>query len=168
MRIRDLSCENAGTVSSGAELGRWLRRQREKRAWARLEMARRLIQAARANGDTAIPGTGSLTRNIYRWERGTFSPSERYRLYNYQAFGISPEEFGAGPAQSLPYQITISAAEVAGLLDDLRAIFREYCAESHPTAEDLRISKDDGMAHLPDPGDAQQIWPPLNKVAFWH
>lgn len=41
---------------SGQELGAWLRRQREARAWARSEMARQLIRVAHSNGDTSIPG----------------------------------------------------------------------------------------------------------------
>jgi hypothetical protein len=54
---------------SGPELGTWLRQQREARSWARPEMARQLIQAARSNGDLSLPRVGSVTQNIYRWER---------------------------------------------------------------------------------------------------
>jgi transcriptional regulator with XRE-family HTH domain len=133
-----VSCENAERVSPGGqELGGWLRRQREARGWARPEMARRLITAARTNGDTSVPGVGSLVRNIHRWERGGVCPSERYRLCYCRAFGISPEDFGTGQAESLPYRINITAEDVAGLLDDLRAIFREYF-DGHPSGEDGR------------------------------
>ena len=68
-----------GSMSS--ELAAWLRRQREDRGWTRTELARQLIRAARARGDTSMPGAGNISHNIYRWERGTVSPSDRYRLY---------------------------------------------------------------------------------------
>lgn len=47
--------------------GAWLRQQREARRWTRLEMARQLIQAGRAKGDT-LPGADSMCHNIHRWE----------------------------------------------------------------------------------------------------
>jgi transcriptional regulator with XRE-family HTH domain len=71
------------------ELGAWLRREREARSWTRAEMARRLIKAARASGDTTMPSSGNICHNIYRWERGVITPGERYKLYYCQAFGIS-------------------------------------------------------------------------------
>ena len=44
-----VSWENAATGVAGSRgLGEWLRRQRQARAWNRAEMARQLIQAARA------------------------------------------------------------------------------------------------------------------------
>ena len=53
------------------DLGTWLRREREARSWTRAEMARHLIKAARANGDTTMPCADNISHNIYRWERGT-------------------------------------------------------------------------------------------------
>jgi hypothetical protein len=53
-----------------AELGAWLRQQRQARGWARPEMARQLIKAAQASGDRSVPGLDSMCHNIYRWERG--------------------------------------------------------------------------------------------------
>jgi transcriptional regulator with XRE-family HTH domain len=77
------------------ELGAWLRQQREIRGWARPEMARQLIQAGRTAGDKSMPGLDSMCHNLYRWERGADSPSERYRLYYSRVLGISPSQFGA-------------------------------------------------------------------------
>jgi len=65
--------------SMSSELGAWLRRQREDRGWTRSEMARQLIKAARARGDTSVPGADSIGHNIYRWERGAVAPAERYK-----------------------------------------------------------------------------------------
>src|SRR5216110_3195881 len=96
MRTGIVSWENtAGSVPGSRELGEWLRRQRQARAWSRAEMARQLIKAARASDDTSLPGIDSICHNIYRWERGTVGLTERYRLYYCVALGISPDNFGA-------------------------------------------------------------------------
>lgn len=87
------------------ELGTWLRQQRESRGWARREMARRLIQVARAAGDKAVPGIDGMCHNIRRWERGHGDLTERYRLYYCTAFGITPAQLGAAP----PPQATVEA-----------------------------------------------------------
>ena len=78
------------------ELGAWLRQQREARGWPRPEMARLLINAAQARGDTSLPGLDSICHNIYRWERGTDGLSDRYKLYYCQVLGIPPSHFGPG------------------------------------------------------------------------
>jgi len=83
-------------------LGTWLRRQREARSWTRREMARQLIQAGRATGDTSLPGMDSMCHNIHRWERGQGGLTERYKLYYCKAFGIPPDQFGADLADSHP------------------------------------------------------------------
>jgi hypothetical protein len=60
-------------------------------------MARRLIQAAEAAGDTAAPGLEHLETYIRRWESGRHGPTERYVLYFCTAFGIRPGQFGTAP-----------------------------------------------------------------------
>ncbi|MFI5082327.1 MAG: hypothetical protein ACHQCE_14725, partial [Streptosporangiales bacterium] len=77
-----------------SELAAWLRRQREDRGWTRTELARQLIRAARARGDTSMPGAGNISHNIYRWERGAVTPAERYKLLYCGAFGIPFGQFG--------------------------------------------------------------------------
>ena len=156
-----MNCDNAGEDRiGGQELGAWLRQQREARGWACPEMARRLIEAARASGDISVPGVGTLARSIYRWERGTVGPSERYRLYYCQAFGIPAADFGNGQANGLACRITIPAAEITGLLADLRALFRDYrrarSSSGERKASDI-LGVRDRMASLPDPGDALRI-----------
>jgi hypothetical protein len=84
-----------------SELGAWLRQQREARGWAKTEMARRLVQAGREAGDTAIPGTGSMLHNIHRWEREG-GVSERHRLHYCRALGITPAQFGPRQNGGLP------------------------------------------------------------------
>jgi hypothetical protein len=86
------------------ELGVWLRQQRESRSWARPEMARQLISAARRSGDTSMPGVDSVSHNIYRWERGSNGLTDRYKLHYCRAFGISPDDFGSGQAERPVYQ----------------------------------------------------------------
>jgi transcriptional regulator with XRE-family HTH domain len=85
-----------------SELADWLRRQREDRGWTRTELARQLIRAARARGDTSLPGTDNISHNIYRWERGTVAPAERYKLLYCSAFGIPFSQFGPGRGRGLP------------------------------------------------------------------
>ena len=79
--------------ASSRDLGAWLRRQREQRLWTRPQMARQLIAAARDLGDT-LPGSGNVTHNIYRWERGLVAPHEQYRVYYCKALGIPRSDFG--------------------------------------------------------------------------
>jgi hypothetical protein len=58
-------------------------------------MARQLIKAAKARGDTSVPGADNISHNVYRWERGAVTPAERYKLYYCGAFGIPFGQFGA-------------------------------------------------------------------------
>jgi hypothetical protein len=70
-----------------------------------MEMARRLQEAAKANGDNTVPGNKILCTYIRRWERGSIGPSERYKLHYCAAFGIAPEQMELGPpgaAQPVP------------------------------------------------------------------
>jgi hypothetical protein len=83
-----------------AELGQWLRDQREERGWSRPDMARKLIAAARADGDQSMPGADSMCHNIYRWERGQSDLSQRHRLNYCRAFGIKPSQFGPTQPQA--------------------------------------------------------------------
>jgi transcriptional regulator with XRE-family HTH domain len=102
-------------MTASPDLGPWLRQQREQRSWTRTEMARRLIKVAQVSGDTAMPAAEDVAANIYRWERGTVSPSDRYRLYYCHTLGIPPDRFGDpswDPAHDSPRGIiTISLPE---------------------------------------------------------
>ena len=71
----------------------WLRQQREDRGWPKAEMARRLVQAGREAGDTAIPELSGMLHNIHRWEREG-GISERHKLHYCRALGIHPSQFG--------------------------------------------------------------------------
>src|SRR5690349_2108478 len=95
-----------------SELAAWLRRQREDRGWTRTELARQLIRAARARGDTSMPGAGNISHNIYRWERGAVTPAERYQLLYCGAFGIPFSQFGPGRGQGLPPGMVDTGPEV--------------------------------------------------------
>ena len=102
-------------MTDSTDLGGWLRHQREQRSWTRTEMARRLIKAAQVSGDTAMPAACDVAASIYRWERGTVNPSDRYRLYYCHVLGIPPDRFGDpayDPSQDPPRVIiTISLPE---------------------------------------------------------
>ena len=58
-------------------------------------MARRLIQAGREAGDTAVPELSGMLHNIHRWEREG-GISERHKLHYCRALGIHPSQFGPG------------------------------------------------------------------------
>src|ERR1035441_8393182 len=79
-----------------SELGAWLRQQREARGWAKAEMARRLVQAAREAGDNSVPSAAGMLHNIHRWERQG-GVSERHKLHYCRALGIQPGQFGPRP-----------------------------------------------------------------------
>jgi hypothetical protein len=83
------------------ETGTWLRQQREARGWARRDMARRLIQAGHAAGDTAMPGIDSLCTYIRRWEHG-HGITERYKLHYCAALAVAPAEFGLAAPNPAP------------------------------------------------------------------
>lgn len=71
------------------ELGAWLRQQRETRGWDKREMARRLVEAGRAVGDTAMPAVDGMYHNLHRWEREG-GVSERHKLHYCRVLGIQP------------------------------------------------------------------------------
>ncbi|MGH3283825.1 MAG: helix-turn-helix domain-containing protein [Streptosporangiaceae bacterium] len=81
-------------VEGEMPLGVWLRQQRETRGWSRREQARRLVQAGRDAGDTAMPSADDMARSTRRWERGENEPTERYRLYYCKTFEIPAAEYG--------------------------------------------------------------------------
>jgi tetratricopeptide (TPR) repeat protein len=89
-----------------AELGAWLRQQREARGWPRAEMARRLVRAGHDAGDTAMPSASSMLHNIHRWEREG-GISERHKLHYCRVLGILPSQFGPGNRERQP----VTAAE---------------------------------------------------------
>jgi transcriptional regulator with XRE-family HTH domain len=98
-----------------SELGAWLRQQREARNWSRREMARQLIQAGKACGDTSLPSVGSMYHNVRRWERGESGLTERYKLYYCKILSIPPERFGphASSADALsPLAVTAPAPAI--------------------------------------------------------
>ena len=101
------------------EPGAWLRRQREARAWSQREMARQLIQAGRACGDTSMPGLDSMYRNVHRWERGETGLSERYKLYYCKALDIPATQFGTQAAAPAIPAHPASPANVSPAVPDL-------------------------------------------------
>jgi transcriptional regulator with XRE-family HTH domain len=126
-----------------SELGAWLRQQREDRGWTRSELARQLIRAAKAKGDTSVPGADNISHNIYRWERGAVAPAERYQLYYCGAFGIPFSQFGTSPGMVDPSPGATAASAYRGLpSSDLAppgsgasAIRREVLMAAHEGSE---------------------------------
>jgi transcriptional regulator with XRE-family HTH domain len=148
MKVSMLSWENAATGIAGSRgLGEWLRRQRQARAWSRAEMARQLIRAARARDDTSMPCIDNLCHNIYRWERGTVGPTERYKLYYCVVLGISPDEFGAGQGEQTEYLPAFSAGELAvlDLVAGVVGLWREFRREMAITRN---AGGGDGLAEI--------------------
>ncbi len=75
-------------------------------------MARQLIRAAKAAGDTSVPGADNISHNIYRWERGAVAPAERYKLYYCGAFAMPFGQFGSSPPSARP-----GLADPPGMVD---------------------------------------------------
>lgn len=91
-----------------AELGSWLRAQRQARGWNASEMARQLRGAAKASGDV-LPGNQTLVTYLRRWEHGQIAPSERYTLHYCIALGIDAAHFGPpAPPWSRPVDAGLS------------------------------------------------------------
>ncbi len=126
-----------------SELAAWLRQQRVDRGWTRSELARQLIKAARASGDTSVPGADNISHNIYRWERGAVAPAERYKLYYCGAFGIPFSQFGASPPMVDPSPGGPAGSAYRGLLPPdsappeggASAIRREVLMAAHEGSE---------------------------------
>jgi transcriptional regulator with XRE-family HTH domain len=137
----------AAGVPASPRFGEWLRRQRQARAWSRAEMARQLIKAARARGDTSLPGTDSISHNIYRWERGTVGLTERYKLYYCAALGISPDDFGAGQAEQTGDLSGFSTGELAvlDLVAGVVRLWREFRREIAITRDEADGDKPAGI-----------------------
>jgi transcriptional regulator with XRE-family HTH domain len=81
-----------------AELGTWLRDQREERGWSRSHMARLLTTAAKDAGDNSVPAVDTQRKNVYRWEHDEVEISDRYRLLYCRVLDIKPAQFGPQPA----------------------------------------------------------------------
>jgi transcriptional regulator with XRE-family HTH domain len=122
-----------------AELGAWLRQQREARGWTRRDMARQLIEAGRAAGDRSLPGIDSMCHNINRWESGNGGLTERYRLCYCKALGITAAQFGGGTAGSAP----LVPAPVAGVA---------MVVPAGPAAPGLVAQVPVAVTGQPDPG----------------
>ena len=138
-----------------SELAAWLRRQREDRGWTRTELARQLIRAARARGDTSMPGAGNISHNIYRWERGAVTPAERYKLLYCGAFGIPFSQFGTalppGMVDTGPGVPTASAyrellsSDLAPPETGVSAIRREVLMAAHEGSEHAERAEQRGI-----------------------
>ena len=94
-----------------SETAAWLRQQREDRGWSKAEMARRLVQAGRDVGDTAVPELSGMLHNIHRWEREG-GISERHKLHYCRALGIHPSQFGPN-AEPADASAPVPSAEAA-------------------------------------------------------
>jgi transcriptional regulator with XRE-family HTH domain len=125
------------------ELGAWLRQQREGRRLTRPELARQLIQAGRARGDKSMPGVDGMIHNIYRWERGTEDPSERYKLCYCQLLGIPPGQFG--PRRSHASQLTPSPADPREVLP--RAVAYRGIQDPTLVEREVLMAAHDGSEH---------------------
>lgn len=138
-------------VTVKVPLGVWLRQQREARGLARREMARRLIQAGRAAGDTSVPGIDSVCMNIRRWENGGCALTERYKLYYCEVFGITAAEFGrqapgAGHIATVnAHGLSVSLQYVSG-----RLVIEVSGMETETPEPDARPER--GLALVTSPG----------------
>ena len=111
-------------------------------------MARQLIKAAKARGDTSVPGADNISHNIYRWERGAVAPAERYQLYYCGAFAIPFGQFGSSPPSTRP-----GLAGLPGMSANLARSGLEYLADGQNAAQ-LHLFGGLASARLGDAGSA--------------
>jgi hypothetical protein len=111
-------------------------------------MARQLIRAGHAADDRSMTDVDNLCHNIYRWERGTVSPGERYKLYYCRALGIPPAAFGGSESAgtrtlALPREFSGEQVRLLNLLD----IGRGASLRAESTSVAVRVARElsDGM-----------------------
>jgi tetratricopeptide (TPR) repeat protein len=114
-----------------ADLGAWLRQEREARGWPRAEMARRLVRAGHDAGDTAMPSASGMLHNIHRWEREG-GVSERHKLHYCRVLGILPSQFGPGSRQRQP-ATAAEPPQAPAIPDSSPAVSRRHL----PPSDDL-------------------------------
>jgi transcriptional regulator with XRE-family HTH domain len=139
-----------------AELGAWLREQRQAHGWPVPEMARQLRQSAEASGD-ALPGSNGLQRNIRRWESGQGTVSERYKLHYCSVLGIPPAQFGPGHPAGQPHEAADAASQAPGTVGGIapRPDGRPATAPAASPAAPERDGRGGSRWH--EPGDDD--WP---------
>ena len=117
-----------------SETAAWLRQQREDRGWPKAEMARRLVQAGREAGDTAVPELSGMLHNIHRWEREG-GISERHKLHYCRALGIHPSQFGIStgkPAEAAESAFSAEAGTAVPVQAQHPAVIAATAAPSLP------------------------------------
>jgi hypothetical protein len=140
------------------ECGVWLRQQREVRGWARREMARRLVQAGQAAGDTTVPDVDCMSGYVRRWEHG-MRLTERYRLYYCTALGISPGQFGTTPADPallvpaqagprLPASVTVAYRGDYASDSDGFTVEREVLMTAHESSDRAEQAGQPGLGDI--------------------
>ena len=124
-------------------------------------MARRLVQAGREAGDTAVPELSGMLHNIHRWEREG-GISERHKLHYCRALGIHPSQFGlstgepaeaaapapsaeAAPAALVPVQRPAAAPATAGPCPPTPAGIA-YRGRQEPVLRDFAVEHEVMMA----------------------
>jgi transcriptional regulator with XRE-family HTH domain len=143
-------------VDGEMPLGAWLREQRETRGWSRREQARRLIQAGRDAGDSAMPSVDDMARSTRRWERGDNEPTERYKLYYCKTFEIPVTEFGTtAPRTDAP--APIATVHAHGLSVSLGYVSGRLVIEiSGLETEDAEPEPGAGLSLVTSPGPPRQ------------
>ena len=165
--------------------GAWLRQRREARRWTRLEMARQLIGAGRAKGDT-LPGADSMCHNIHRWESGQGGLTERYKLHYCTVLGIAPAQFGVdsdaqpqSPDPGLPIPATVAYRGRQDPGTDDPAVEREVLMAAHKGSDHAEQAGEHGigdatfeqlradlvrLSHLTDTGQPFAVFLDMRRV----
>src|SRR5260370_40650616 len=143
-------------VQGEMPLSAWLRQQRETRGWSRREQARRLIQAGRDAGDTAMPSVDDMARSTRRWERGDNEPTERYKLDYCKTFEIPATEFATtAPGTDAPSPI--ATLNTHGLTVSLGYVSGRLVIEiSGLDTEDAEPEPGPGLSLVTSPGPPRQ------------
>jgi hypothetical protein len=143
-------------VDGEMPLSVWLREQREARGWSKREQGRRLVQAGRDAGDTAMPSVEDMTRNIRRWEHGSSEPTERYKLYYCKTFEIPATGYGT-TAPGTDALSPVAAVNAHGLSVSLGYVSGRLVIEiSGLQTEDGEPEPGAGLSLVTSPGPPRQ------------
>src|SRR5260370_37332147 len=119
------------------ELAAGLRQQREARGWDKREMARRLVDAGRAAGDTSMPAVDGMYHNLHRWEHDG-GVSERHKLNYCRVLGIHPSQFGlhkpAEPLDAGPAAAAVPGMAVPAVMEPVPAAVTSRSALGPPAS----------------------------------
>ena len=164
-------------ASSGpSTVGAAIRQARLARGWSQDVMARRIVEARRAGGESIDPL--SVKTQLSRWENGRVVPDRFTRQVLADVFSTTVEALlGVQPAGDLPRPVLVEAHVTAHTVELLRArgaVHAQTEASFGPTEASLLVSHDlmtiDGLLRVaPEPlsGELHEVAALIAELGGW-